>query len=190
MRCVPSAPYLRSQRIVTVIAEQLRRAIARGIKVVHYSIQGDHLHLLVEAADATKLARGMQWLFSRIAMEVNRVALRSGRLFRDRHFRQTLESPTQVRRALVYIVMNGRKHGAQQGRSLLPLYEWLDECSTAGFIDKWHPADQPTALALARARAGPCSPGAKPTTWLARTGWWQRGGGALRFGEMPALKLL
>jgi putative transposase len=188
MRCVRAAPHLRAERLVTAIAAQLRRAVHRGVGLVHYSIQGDHLHLIVEAPDGSKLARNMQWLFSQIAFEVNRIARRSGRLFADRHFRHPLRTPSEVRRALVYVLMNGRKHGALHGRSLLPLFEWLDPCSSAGWFEGWREDDRPSSHALAQARAGPCPPGAPPTTWLAEKGWL-RGGGPIALGEMPSFKL-
>jgi len=131
----------------------------------------------------------MQWLFSRIAMEVNRVAKRTGRLFRDRHFRNALTTRSAVRRALVYVLMNARKHRAQAGASLLPLFDWLDPCSSIGWFEKWHVKDKPPPEDLRQARAGPCPRGAPPTTALLQTGWLYAGG-PLRFGEMPVFKLL
>jgi hypothetical protein len=106
MRCVSPLATLRSQLLLTTIANQIAAAIRRGIGIVEYSIQDTHLHLIVEAPDNERLARGMQLLFSRIAFEVNRVIGRSGRLFRDRHHRQELTTPTQTRRALVYVLSN------------------------------------------------------------------------------------
>src|SRR5439155_145673 len=38
-----------------------------GLRLVHFTIQGNHLHFLVEARDARSLARGMQGLLVRIA---------------------------------------------------------------------------------------------------------------------------
>ncbi len=189
MRCVPGAPRLRSQLVLAAIGEQLRRAIRRGIAVVQYSIQLDHLHLIVEGPDAKALARGLQWLFSRIALEVNRVARRSGRLFRDRHFRRALTSAVGVRRALVYVMMNARKHSARRGASLVRLYDELDPCSSAPWFEHWHADDRPPDKQISSARAGPLPPPARPSTWLARSGW-RRGGGPIRFGEAPAFKLI
>ena len=101
---VPHGPSFRAQRVHSAIVRELAVAAARGVRVLHYSIQHDHLHLIVEADDRPKLARGMQLLFSRIAFAVNRVAMRTGRVFRDRHHRHELSTPTEVRRALVYVI--------------------------------------------------------------------------------------
>jgi len=166
----------------------LRRAIRRGIRVVHYSIQGNHVHLIAEGSDKSAIARGMQWLFSRMAFEVNRVSGRSGSLFRDRHHRHELETPSEMRRALVYVLMNGRKHLLEQGITAERLYSWIDPYSTAAWLpaDAWRAGARPTERALAKARAGPCPCGAEPLTWLVGVGW-KKAGGALRLSETPAI---
>jgi len=188
MRCVARAPSLRAEVVLRAIGGVLRRAIRRGIQVVHYSIQGNHIHLIAEGADKSGIARGMQWLFSRIAFEVNRVAARSGSLFRDRHHRHELETPSEMRRALVYVLMNGRKHLLQQGVVAEGLYSWIDPCSSAAWLPAhaWRDGARPSETALAKARAGPCPPAAAPATWLVGVGW-KKAGGALRLNETPAI---
>ena len=44
-----------------IIEDALRRhASAFGVRIIHYSIQGNHLHLIVEAEDPRALSRAMQ----------------------------------------------------------------------------------------------------------------------------------
>lgn len=155
---------------------------ARGVRVIHYSIQSDHLHLMVESSDGTALSRQMQLLFSRIAMRVNRIAHRRGALFRDRHHRHELRTPTETRRALVYILFNDRKHAA--GRSWV--VAWREGFSSAPWFTKWDPSAPPPDDG-ARPGGDVC-PLSAPGTWLAQTGWL-RAGGPLRFDEMPASSL-
>lgn len=184
---VTAAPSFRAQRIHAAIVHELALAAARGVRVLHYSIQHDHLHLIVEAEDGPKLARSMQLLLSRIAFAVNRVAMRSGRLFRDRHHRHELTTPTEMRRALVYVLFNARKHEARSASTIAPPPKELDACSSAVWFTEWDPRAQPApdVIAAGRARAGP-SPLSEPRTWLGRVGW-KRAGGAIRFDERPAL---
>ncbi len=186
IRCVGTAPSLRSEILARAITAQIARAVRRGIGVVHYSIQDNHLHLMVEAADKQRLARGMQLLFSRIAFEVNRLAQRHGRLFRDRHHRRALTNPTQTRNALVYVLFNGRKHRLQKGDAPSHILTWIDPCSSAAWFEGWSADYAPTRTLLERTRAGPCVRGAEPTTWLAREGW-TRGGGPIRYDEVPRM---
>jgi REP element-mobilizing transposase RayT len=131
------APSLRSESVRIALVQEIARAVARGVRVLHYCIQHDHVHLLIEADDQTKLARGLQLLFSRIAFAVNRIALRSGSLFRDRHHRHELRTPTETRRALVYVLFNTRKHDSGRASTIEGHLGWLDRCSSCVWFTDW-----------------------------------------------------
>jgi REP element-mobilizing transposase RayT len=187
IRRVRLAPSLRSERVYAAIVAELVRAAGVGVRVVHYSVQDDHVHLMVEGRDAKDLSNQMRKLFSRVALAVNAVAKRRGSLFRDRHHRRELTSPTQTRHALVYILFNERKHAGPDsvvrrgGGSL----EWLDERSSAPWFEGWHPDARPPPELAAHARAqSRLRPVTSPRTWLAQTGW-RRAGGLVRFHELP-----
>lgn len=188
MRCVRNLPSLRSQRITNMITNVIRASVARGIRLLEYTIQHDHLHLMAEAEHKTKLARGMQYLFSRIALALNRMIKRKGSVFRDRHHRRVLKTPTEVRRVLVYILFNSRKHDP----SLLhdeAAVDWIDEASSAMWFEGWAPDARPPPEEVRRKReAIGDSPLATAKTWLARIGW-QKGGGPLRWCELPKIVL-
>ena len=84
-----------------------------GFRIVHYSIQNDHAHFLVEADDKLCLANGMKSLGARFARCVNRVCQRAGGL--ATRFHHVLKrTPTEVRNALAYVVLNARKHYRQR----------------------------------------------------------------------------
>jgi putative transposase len=174
VRVASGVPYLRNQRIFAAVRTVFARASEKGLRLLHFSVQGTHLHLIAEALDGLALGRGMQRLLSRIAMVVNGIARRRGKVFRDRYFRQDLRSPRQMRNALVYVLFNMRKHVHDR--------EWgtgLDGYSSAEWFDGWAAADAASAV---RARAGP-APVVPPRSWLARTGWNVRAGGPLRRTE-------
>ena len=85
LRTLPGVGFLRGHRRHRAIKEAIREAQERfGLRVIHYSIQGNHLHLIVEAPDARQLARGIQGLAIRVAKALNRIADRVGRVFADR----------------------------------------------------------------------------------------------------------
>jgi putative transposase len=159
----------------------------KGVRVLHYSVQDNHLHLMVEARNSADLSNQMRTLFSRIAFAVNAVARRHGKLFRDRHHRHELKTPREVRNALVYILFNDRKHrGAQRDLSPADATPTLDPCSSAWWFEDWAPWDTPPPR---KASDGPETPTSKPRTWLARFGWrWALGrdrDGRIRFSESP-----
>ncbi|HKA86633.1 MAG TPA: transposase [Haliangiales bacterium] len=165
LRAVNGAPSMRTFAIVREIGRLLkRRALqARACRVVHFTIQKDHIHMIVEAADRTALSRGVQGLASGIARVVNRTAGCAGGLWRDRYHARPLRTPTEVRNCLIYVLRNGVKHGSTARA--------VDPCSSAA----WFGGLRTDAAPVVPAR-----------TWLLATGWRVRGGGPLRPGERPA----
>jgi REP element-mobilizing transposase RayT len=167
---------LRGQLVFERVREAIRRASGESFRVLHFSVQNDHLHLLVEADDKRELSRGLKSLAIRAAFRINRAFARRGRVFVDRYHARALTRPRAVRNALVYILMNHKKHRVSLA--------WLDRCSSARAFDGWRPD-----VLLDIARAGPMRSEAPavvaPFTWLARTGW--RRLGLVGVDESPAL---
>jgi REP element-mobilizing transposase RayT len=106
-------------------------ANGEGFQVREYSIQGNHIHLIVEAEDREALARGIKSLEIRLAIHLNRLMSRKGRVFADRYHQHILKTPTEVRRALKYVLQNRRKHAAEWGRDIPE--SWRDPYSSARY---------------------------------------------------------
>jgi REP element-mobilizing transposase RayT len=155
---------LRDVRIVRALEETFRRGASRGdFRLVHYAIQGDHLHLIVEADDRRALGRGMMSIATRVARAVNRVLGRTGAVLRDRYHLHVLRTPLEVRRALAYVLLNARKHlGARA-----PGAGRVDPASSGAWFSGWREG----VVALARSPA----PVAEAMTWLLRVGWRRHG---------------
>ena len=108
---------LRSGRCFSAIGRALGAAAERfGVRIVQFSVQGNHMHLVVEAASSEALSRGMQGLAIRVAKRLNGVMRRRGRVFADRYHARALRTPTEVRRALAYVRDNARRHGVAPAR--------------------------------------------------------------------------
>jgi REP element-mobilizing transposase RayT len=88
-----------------------------GFRVVHASIQHDHLHLLNEADDRMALGRGMQALQISIAHHLKATLpyRHEGRVFIDRYHPEIIDTPTQAHHALAYVLLNWRKHDQDRG---------------------------------------------------------------------------
>ncbi len=115
-RVLPHVWNLRSQRSFRRIAAAFAAACGRdGFRVVHFSIQVNHLHLIVEAADAVQLSRGLQGLAIRIARGMNRLMGCRGKVFADRFHEHVLRSPVQVARAVAYVLGNFWIHALRRG---------------------------------------------------------------------------
>jgi REP element-mobilizing transposase RayT len=107
-------PSLRTPRGLRRLERAFRKSKEqRGFLLVHYSIQQDHLHLMVEVKDRRKLSRGLQALGIRIAKSLNSLWHRTrGNVFAERYFDLALKGWKNIRNAVRYILNNGRKHGS------------------------------------------------------------------------------
>ena len=122
---------------------------------MHYSVQRNHVHFIVEAPGGKPaMGRGMMSLGQRFARCVNRVFGRRGPVLYGRYNLQLLKSRRQVRNALVYVLLNARKHARELGRSLGS--GEIDPCSSGRWFDGWK-----------RERRGPL-PHGSPPRWRLR----------------------
>ncbi|HEX4516224.1 MAG TPA: transposase [Polyangiaceae bacterium] len=150
-------PSLREDALAPHVRDVIATASRDAFRVLHFSIQTNHVHLIVEATDTVALSRGMQRLDSRIARRVNALVGVRGTFWRERYHARTLASPRAVRNAIVYVLMNARKHGFR----------------VTG-VDAWSSAPWFDGFAERRADATD-APVRAPRTWLAGVGWRRRG---------------
>lgn len=169
-------PYLRTRAVLAVVCEVIRRAHRASFRIVHFNLLSNHLHLIVEAANRRALASGMRGLGVRLTRNINHELLRRGQLFPDRYHSRALPTPTEVRSGLRYVLLNGNRHEAARGETVL--WYGVDPYSSGAWFDGWaddrwrfeQPGiDRPTALAQ---------------TWLLREGWL-RAGGPIAFDDTP-----
>jgi REP element-mobilizing transposase RayT len=172
-KVLPGLPSLRWLPAARAIGTAIRRTTGRharrgtGFRIVHFSLQSDHLHLLVEAGSKTTLARGLGGLGVAIARAFNQVARRAGPLFKERYHARAVSTPRAVRTAIVYVLQNHLHHRPSRNQ--------VDECSSARWFTGWKaPLPVPATP----------SPVALPLTWLLGTGW--RRHGEIGFTEGPA----
>jgi len=156
---------LRSGRSFRAVEKSLRAL--KGLpdaRVVHYSIQGNHIHLIVEASDRVRLSRRIQGLEVRLAIALNRMMERPrGKIFADRYHAHILKTPREVHRALGYVLRNATKH---YGRST-----FVDAYSSAAWFRGWS-APVRVGWSPLEGRPPPISP---PESYLLRTGWRRHG---------------
>lgn len=130
-----------------------------GCRVVHFSIQSSHVHLLCEATDQVSLSRGLRGLVIRMARGFNRVHERRGPVWADRYHERILRSPRAVRAVLIYVLGNWRHHGGER----YPL-DCIDPCSSAPWFDGFSSRVLPVPEYST-------SPVAYPRTWLLVSGY-------------------
>jgi REP element-mobilizing transposase RayT len=173
LRVRDGLPSLRERSAWVVIVRVLRALRERsGIRVITYAVLTNHIHLVMEGDDHDAFVAGMRALTTRLAMQLNRVFARRGRLLADRYHARPLATPREVRNALAYVLLNSRKHAVENGRTA----DWIDPRSSGAIFDGWL---DPPERALER-----CDFGTSPArTWLLREGW--RVHGLLEIAETP-----
>jgi REP element-mobilizing transposase RayT len=170
---------LRSQHVFPTVRLALWRAARRDPKtfrLVHLSVQHDHVHLIVEADDKRSLSSGIRSIAIRVARYVNDLLARRGKLWADRYHSRPLRTPSEVRRALVYVLANFRKHAVSSRLA------GIDPCSSGAWFDGWReekfrrvapPVAQDARWEVGAPREEPVV--SAPATWLARVGWRRHG---------------
>ena len=172
LRMRADVPSLRGVPVVRAIERTFADGCARpGFRLVHYSLQGNHAHLIVEAHDRDALGRGMKAIGARLARAVNRVAGRSGRVLDGRYHHRLLPTPKEVHTALRYVLLNARRHAAKV-RAAVTAPARLDPASSAHWFDGWKRG----GATRTDARAAPAKrPVARARTWLLTVGWRRHG---------------
>jgi putative transposase len=153
------------------------RRDTKRFRILQYSVQFDHVHLVVEATDKRALSSGLRSVAIRIARYVNALLNRTGKFWADRWFGRELATPRQVRNALADVLTNFRKHARRA------VTRGIDPFSSGASFDGfhgWHPARSeppwagraPPPFHTAREAADRADTTvSRPVTWLARVGW-------------------
>ena len=144
-------------------------------RLVQYSVQRNHIHLIVESPSTQCLTRAVQGLAIRTARSFNRATGRTGRVFADRYRSRLIDGPRDARNTLRYVLNNARRHVRSARRNQT---RWMDPCSSAPWFRKWSvprgvPAfapDQRHELLLALGSAA-----VPPKTALLASGWSRAG---------------
>ena len=111
---------LRSQRCFRgALRQALQKGCNRfGVRLISFSVQGNHIHFIVEAADQVALGRAIKGLLVRMARALNKVMGRKGQVFADRYHAHLLRSSREAAHAVRYVLDNWRIHAQRDGRPL------------------------------------------------------------------------
>ena len=149
-RLRPEVWNLRTHRCFRALRRSFERGCRRfGFRLVHFSVQGNHVHMVVEAPDPQSLARAMKGLEVRMARALNKVMNRRGPVFADRCHSHLLRSPRETAHAVRYVLENWSVHARREGWSISAGVD--PYCSTA-----FHGCEPPLV--------------AEPLWWMLRVG--------------------
>jgi len=163
-------------------------AAFEGMRIVHVSIQREHVHLLVEAEGKRGLSRGMQGFKISAAKQINRAMgaqtgrARRGGVFAERYHSEVITTPRRARHALAYVLNNWRKHGEDRGRA----YN-TDPYSTGCVFTGWKALEDKHFMWRVPEGYHPLIVWL-PQTWLLREGWKRYG--PIGFREVPSSRMV
>jgi REP element-mobilizing transposase RayT len=163
------APWLRRYYPAALIREAIRAAQKATFSVVEYSIQSNHLHMIVEAGGKRALERGMRGLARRLTCKLRTRFTWKGPLLTRYHAR-LLKTPREVRNALRYVLLNARHHATQR-RERLDRY-WVDPYSSGLWFEGWARPLKPS-WELQQQLERQVRPTVSPRSWLLAVGWRQ-----------------
>jgi REP element-mobilizing transposase RayT len=178
LRCKDIYLALREATIVTAKREDFR--------IVHLSIQRDHVHLLVEADHKEALSKGVRGFSISAARQINKTITarggdrRTGRVIGDRFHARALTSPRAVRNALAYCLGNWRHHG--EDRSPHARAWKVDPFSSGATFSGWKELEGSPILWPLRPTYQPLIV-FQPRTWLLRS--WDRYHPLISVREVP-----
>ncbi len=162
MRLAPDIQSLRRLAPFAVIKQAFASAKDRtDFRIVHFSVQTNHLHLIVEAHDPCALGRGMRGVAVAMVCGLNSLQQRSGQAVPDRFHEDVIKSPRQMRHTYLYVLNNASHHGLHTIGGCDPYSSgdafdgWVEECCA-----RKDPADP-----------GEPSPCSAAQSWLATVGW-------------------
>jgi REP element-mobilizing transposase RayT len=174
VRVVPAVGSLRCRKLYKAIREAtITAALREWFRIVHISLQRNHVHLLVEAEHKAALSRGVQGFLISAARHINTalgdgVRRRRGKVFSNRYHVEVITTPTRARHAISYILGNWRHHG--EDRVGLPSTWLVDPFSSAILFSDWQELEgQPWMWPIRDGYDPPMV--RRPQTWLLREGW-------------------
>lgn len=110
--------YMRNKYCLKLLKRAILNARKLGLRVNHFSLQYDHVHLIVEAESNAILESGMRSITVTIAK-----GMKMGKVQLERYHLHVLRGLRETRNAVLYVLFNRQKH--EKGNSKIDGYTSL-----------------------------------------------------------------
>lgn len=111
--------FIKKKASLRILKRALINARKQGLRIVHFSMQSNHIHLIIEAKDNSVLSSGMRALTVTFAK-----GLKKGKVQLERYHLHVLKTKRETKHAVHYVMFNQQKH--EKGT-----YTILDEFTSA-----------------------------------------------------------
>ena len=177
MKLCAGLPSLRSREESEIFFAALRRVNRdHDVRIVHWVLLSNHMHLIVEGDDREGVRKAMQGLAISLIRRWNHLWGRSGQVFADRYHRRDLTTPTEVRNGLRYVFTNQARHTG--GRPMITLRNDDGSREYVPYVDRRYSSalDFNGWQEEYIERRPPTDESAAPRSWLLRVGYRRAGG--------------
>lgn len=97
--------YIKNKDCLRLLKRAIVNSRVMGLRVIHFSMQTNHIHLIVEAENNEILTRGMRSLTITFAK-----GLKKGKVQLERYHLHILRTLAEARNAIQYVLFNQQKH--------------------------------------------------------------------------------
>lgn len=96
---------IRNKESLKILKRAVMNARSLGLRVIHFSMQSNHLHFILEADNNKILTKGMRSLTITFAKGLNK-----GRIQIERYHLHVLKSVKETKNSIQYVLFNQQKH--------------------------------------------------------------------------------
>ncbi len=96
---------IRNKHCLKILKRAIKNSRLHGLAIVHFSLQSNHVHLVIEADNNEILTKGMRSITITFAKGINK-----GRIQIERYHLHVLKSLRETKNALHYVLFNQQKH--------------------------------------------------------------------------------
>lgn len=100
---------IRNKAFLEILKRAILSAQSKNLRIIHYSVQSDHIHFIIEANGNRKLTAGMRSLSVTLARGLNDEHVQV-----ERYHLHVLRNPVEVKNAVRYVVFNEEKHSGKR----------------------------------------------------------------------------
>jgi hypothetical protein len=101
---------IQNKYILKGLKHAILRARLQGLRIIHYSLEHNHVHLYAECDNNLTLGKAMKAFGVSFVKKINSYFSRKGSCYKTRYHLRILRSASEVKNVLNYIFKNGIKH--------------------------------------------------------------------------------
>lgn len=105
---------IKNKSVLIILKRAIINARKQGLRIIHYTLEFDHVHLLIEADNNLVLGKGMKAFGVTFSKAINRMRKLKGEVYKHRYHFRRLSSSRELKNVLNYIFNNGLKHGSSK----------------------------------------------------------------------------